>query len=425
MTAASKFGVFTSPSLILVMRLRYFHQYFCTPNGSGGVRSYEFARRWVGAGHHVTIVTGSGYDETLIAGKSTDIDGIDVRVIDIAYRPTLGVLGRLIRFFLFAIRASVFALRSRRYDIVLATSTPLSIAMPALIAKIICKRKVVFEVRDVWPDAAVDAGVLRDKGVLFFAARFLELFTYRQVDKVVALSDGMVERIAKKGVPRTKLAMIPNCCDISRFSPGNFSRMALRREFGLFNDFVLLYVGAISRANDMQFLIRCIKALQSCSGVTWWFVGGGNMLSYMDGELSRHGFVNVKLWGMQPKYVVPRLVACADAGIVSFINKPVYYENSPNKFFDYIAGGLPAIFTRTTWLSPYLKRYNAELVCTENTVEEFVDLVKKLKDDSTLRAEIGNNVYDLACHSFSRDVLSARYLSLLKELLGSACETNV
>ena len=413
--------LYENQSISFVMKILYFHQYFCTPNGTGGVRSYEFARRWVAQGHDVTIITSSGFDETLVPGQTYDIEGIDVRVIGGAYRPTMGFARRLWSYLAYAVQSSLIALRSGKYDLILATSTPLTIAVPAVIAKIVGRRSMLFEVRDVWPDAAVDAGVLK-KGVLYQLAKVLEATVYRISDHIVALSDGMAGRIISKGVSQDKISMLPNCSDVESFSPEKFDRPALRRQYGAGEDLVLLYVGAINTANDMPFLWDCISALKEKHNIKWWFVGGGNQLSYLQEQVQNCQIENVKFWGKRPKAEIPNFVNSADVGIVSFINKPVYFENSPNKFFDYIAGGLPPIFTRTTWLKPYLERFDADLICENNTVDEFVSIVKRLLENNDYRRDLGERVLELSKYQFSRDSVSVRYLTLLESIAGTKHE---
>ncbi|MDF7806156.1 glycosyltransferase family 4 protein [Pontiellaceae bacterium B12219] len=396
------------------MKILYFHQYFCTPQGSGGIRSYAFARRWVAAGHDVTVISSSGFDDSLVPGRAYDVEGIKVRVIGGVYKPTMGFAQRLYSYLAYALHSAWIALCARKYDVVLATSTPLTIAIPALIAKIFAKCPVVFEVRDVWPDAAVDAGVLK-KGFLYHCARWLEMTVYRKSDHIVALSDGMLDRIVSKGVKKNKVTMFPNCSDTALFKPQQFDRPALRNQFGVKEETVLLYVGAINTANDMPFLSKCLTALKDDSSVKWWFVGGGNQLKFLEEEVRTHKIENVTFWGKRPKADIPKFVNAADVGIVSFINQPVYYENSPNKFFDYIAGGLPPVFTRTTWLKPYLEKVNADLICEQNTVGEFVSIINKLKPDAAYRSEVGACVLELANHEFSRDRISAQYIDLLEK----------
>jgi len=399
-------------------RILYFHQYFNTPHASGGTRSYEFARRWVAAGHDVTVITGMGTDTTLKPGLQI-IDGVQVRCLGATYSNTQGFLQRVIAFLTYALRATWYALRARPYDIVVATSTPLTVAIPALAAKWVARRKVIFEVRDVWPDAAIDAGVLKSRALIWLA-RKLEIMTYRHLDHIVPLSTGMEDNIHRKGVPRNKMTMLPNCSDLALFDPDKLHRDDLRKELGAEGKFIVLYVGAISLANDMPFLVEAMTQTKDAPNLEWWFVGGGNRLEYLQQQVAENRIRNVVFRGPQPKAQVPRFIRAADVGIVSFINEPVYFENSPNKFFDYSAGGLPALFTRTTWLQPYLAKHQAGFVCEKNTVEECITHIRQLRDQPKLRQQMAQNARRMAENEFSRDTIAARYLQLLESITGEA-----
>jgi glycosyltransferase involved in cell wall biosynthesis len=395
------------------MKILYIHQYFCTPKGSSGVRSYEFAKRWVEAGHSVRIVTSMGYDDSLKPGAVEDIDGITVQTIGGSYSPEMGMLARIWAFFVFAFQSTWIAARSRDYDVVLATSTPITVAVPAAAARWIARRPVVFEVRDVWPDAAIDAGVLTNPA-LIFVARMLEKLAYGSANHLVPLSTGMEQRMERKGVDPARMTVLPNCSDMARFDPASYDREALRAQFEADGRFVLLYVGAINIANDIPFLTECMERLKDSASMVWWFVGEGNRFEYLKSEIERRGIKNVILWGKKLKSEVPQYVNAADLGVVSFIDTPTYFENSPNKFFDYCAGGLPAMFTRTTWLQPHLEKYASGFICEENKVAEFCEKVRNLASEPEICKEAGRNARFMAEQEFSRDEIGARYLELLK-----------
>lgn len=403
------------------MNILYFHQHFCTPDGSSGVRSYAFAKRWVEAGHRVTVITGISNDPTLKTGQQT-IDGITVRCIGARYSNNQGFLARIVAFLRYAFTATFSAIHSREYDVVLATSTPLTVAIPALAAKWFTRRKVVFEVRDVWPDAAIDAGVLKNNLLIWLASK-LEIITYQTVDHIVPLSTGMADNIHRKGIAKAKMTMLPNCSDLEWFDPAKLDRQAIREELDAQDTFIVLYVGAISLANDMPFLVKTMHKTKDDPSVCWWFVGSGNRLDYLRQQAKDRQIGNVVFWGEQPKAQIPRFVRAADVGIVSFINEPTYFENSPNKFFDYSAGGLPAIFTRTTWLAPYLETHQSGFVC--NTPDECVAYIQQLRTQPSLREQMGNNARTMAEQEFSRDDIANRYLTLLQNILESASPADM
>lgn len=396
------------------MRILYIHQYFCTPKGAGGVRSYEFAHRWVAAGHEVEIITGTGYDPTLKSNTATLVDGILVRTLGAKYSSDMGFGRRLWSFIQFALKSSSYAARSGNFDIVLATSTPLTIAIPALCAKWIARRPLVFEVRDVWPDAAIDIGQLRNP-LLISVARWLETIIYNASDKIVPLSSGMEDRIAMKGVRGEKMTMIPNCSDLDRFSLGKRSRF--RDQFHCRDKFVIIYVGAISAANHIESLAACIDELQAHDGWEWWFAGNGGRYEWLQQTANDRKWKHVRLLGPIPRSDVGDLAAAADCGVVSFVPQPVYYENSPNKFFDYIAASLPVVFTRSTWLENVIGEYEAGFVGAEGNPTQLTRYLIKLKEDPILRKRMGRNARRMAEERFSRDEMAQKYLDLFDEVL--------
>jgi glycosyltransferase involved in cell wall biosynthesis len=397
------------------MQILYIHQHFCTPRAAGGSRSYEFARRWVKAGHEVTFLAGTGWDPSLPDRGVAEVEGFKVRMLGVRYDNRMSFAKRLMSFVMFAIKSTWHAMFSRKYDVVLATSTPLLVAIPALAAKWIARRPMVFEVRDVWPDAAIDAGVLKSR-VLIRLALWLEKRVYRAADVVVPLSVGMQSRIERKRFADTPMVMIPNCCDLARFD--DVDREQSRRDQGVADKFVILYIGAISLANDMPFLAQCVERTKDQPNVVWWFIGGGNMLDDLKKRVTEAGATNVKFWGLQPKEATNRLVPAADVGIVSFIPQPVYYENSPNKFFDYSAASLPVIFTRSTWLKPWIDQYDAGFICESNEVDECIGYLDQLREmPEQARRQIGSNARRMAEREFARDSMAERYLTLLQAVV--------
>ena len=399
------------------MRILYIHQHFCTPAGTGGTRSYEFARRWVRAGHEVHVLCGTGYDPALPDNAELTVEGIRVTTLGVRYLPGMGFARRAGSFLAFAAKSSMRAARTDA-DVILATSTPLTVALPALAGRWAAGKPLVFEVRDVWPDAAVDAGILTNP-LLIAAARLLETTAYQHADHIVPLSTGMAGRILRKGRYGPKCTVIPNCCDLDRFDPA-LDGGGLRRAHGAEGKFVILYVGAIGASNHVEYLAETARLLRDEPDVQWWFVGGGGRLDYLRRATESAGVENVRFFGLQPKESVPLFAAAADVGVVSFIPQPVYYENSPNKFFDYIAAGLPVVFNRSSWLEPYLRRYNVGWCCRPDSPRDMAQRLRQLRDDEALRIEMGANARRLAEQEFSRDEMASRYLRILEAAAAAA-----
>ena len=155
------------------MRIAYVHQYFRTPQDSGGTRSYQIARRLVSAGHQVTIITTDPSSQRADRDwRISDEAGVQVHWLPVPYSNQMPFPQRIRAFFRFAWK-SAFRAASVPADVVLATSTPLTIAIPGIATKLWQRIPLVFEVRDLWPELPIAVGALRSpvsKGL----ARLLE-----------------------------------------------------------------------------------------------------------------------------------------------------------------------------------------------------------------------------------------------------------
>ena len=410
------------------------------------MRTYEFARRFVKAGHEVDVVCCAGYDESLKgAGRAPVIvDGVRVFVSGTAYRPHMGFVKRVWSFLCFMAEALWFVMfRGGRYDVLIASSGPLTLAVPALAGRWLRKIPFVFEVIDVWPDSAIAAGVLKNPVLKGLSFR-LEALAYRYASAIVTCSTGMTQRVGQKlsaletgpvqpvrqrgeasgpaAVERlneaegrlnhSKLFTLSNCCDLEQVAPDADRRRRTRERRGVRDgQTVVLYTGAMGRSNAVEDLVEAVKGTADDERIVWWFAGNGPEADKLK-VLSR---VAVCSFGSLPKEEVLELYLAADVNVVSFMHEPLFYENSPNKFFDGIAAGLPAVFNRTTWLQPWLEAYGWGIVCDGEDVGQAMALrVKELAGDVARRKGMGTGARRLAEDVFSRDKWAVDYLAVLK-----------
>jgi len=393
------------------MRILWLHQYFATPAGWGSVRTFELGRRFVAAGHAVDVLCCAAYDASLAGQGVVETAGMQIHVSRTRYRPQMGFLARVGAFLAFAGFAVGHVLRrGRKYDLIIASSSPLTMAIPALLARWICGTPFVFEVIDVWPDAAIAAGVLRNR-VLQWLAFCLEACAYRQAACVVTCSSGMTERVLRKGVNAAKVITISNGCDLDAFRPDPAHRAQLRAARGVHEgQLVVLYTGAMGRSNAVDDLVQAAEQLKDDARIVWWFAGDG-----AEAEKLRQ-LKTGRFFGKLPRERIAELCQAADVAVVSFLHAPLFHENSPNKFFDAIAAGLPVVFNRSTWLDADMAAYGCGFSCQGNRPAiEMADQLRALADDPALRQRMQAGARRLAEERFSRDQQAKMYLDCLAE----------
>ena len=397
------------------MRIIYLHQYFNTPEMPGGNRSFQMARRFVEWGHEVEMITSlrEGDDMNRRDWFTTEEAGIRVHWLPVRAGNAVGFRERIMGFCKFAWKASKRAAEIDG-DIIFATSTPLTIAIPAIYAQRKRKLPMVFEVRDVWPEAPIQMGVLKNP-LLIAAARRLERAAYRHSKAIVALTPGMKDGVVKSGVPESKVTVIPNSSDLDMFSP-EIDGSEIRKRFGLEENFVFLYFGTHGKANGLDFVLDAAAELQRRGDEKIAFIlhGRGMERDNLKRRAERENLRNVVFSETLPrKRDLAKLVACADVTMTIYKNVPILYTCSPNKMFDSFAAGKPVLTNMPGWLQELVDENQAGVFVRPDDVKEFADTAQRLSSDPGLCETLGRNARRLAEERFARDILARELESVL------------
>ncbi|MDP8223469.1 MAG: sugar transferase [Candidatus Lernaella stagnicola] len=400
------------------MRILYIDQYFSTRQGISGTRGYEFARRWVAAGHEVTMLCGTSRYSHLDMEpqrrllRRTNVDGIDVLVVRVPYAQQMGVAGRLRAFLAFMFWAALVGLFTARHDVVFASSTPLTVGVPAVLISRLRGTPFVFEVRDLWPRAPMEMGAIKNPMAIALARAAEKLF-YRTAVKVVALSPGMVEGVLDAGKPEDDIVLVPNCCDLDLFADADAGQV--REELGLADeDVVVIHAGNLGPSNDGDWLLNLARGWLEADEhrLRLLLLGEGSRRSHLERRCEREGLTNVVFAGPVTRAATAAYVRAADFGIVSFADVPVLKTNSPNKFFDYLAAGLPVLVNTNGWTAQLLAENEAGLLLPRHP-ENAARQVAELAADPKRRAALGRNARRLS-ERFERGKLATEVLNTLE-----------
>lgn len=397
------------------MRIVYIHQYFKTPTSPGGGRSYEMARRLAARGHEVHIVTSS---PECHSESREEIENFTVHWLPVPYSQFMSYNQRLKAFLSFAIRAAVTA-RALRGDIVFATSTPLTVAIPGIVATMFCKRPLVFEVRDLWPDVPIALGALNSK-LAQLLARALEKVTYRYSSHIVALSPDMRDAITSKGVDGDKVSVIPNTADNDLFVNHVNAGQRFRIEHGwLGNRKLVLYCGTLGRVNDVSYIARLAAATRaSDETVRFLVVGKGNDEERVRETAQSLGVYNKNFFMMRPvpKTDVPAIFAAADVSMSTVAPIPLLSANSANKVFDTFASGTPLAINHDGWLAELLREGEAGLVLNSRNPEVAAEQLLDFLNSPEKVQAASRNAKKLATEKFDRQKLAVQLAEILEKV---------
>ncbi|HEX7115963.1 MAG TPA: glycosyltransferase family 4 protein [Steroidobacter sp.] len=404
------------------MRVLYFHQHFSTPQGSTGTRSYEFCKRLIAQGHSVTLVCGSyGGGVTGLSGpyrwgmRRGLVDGIDVIEFYLPYSNADRFIKRALVFLKFMFRSTRLAL-SAGYDMIFATSTPLTVAVPGIIAKVVRGRRFVFEVRDLWPELPREMGVITNPAVLW-GMDVLESLAYRFADACIGLAPGIVAGIKRKRAD-VAVAMIPNGSDVDMSSlshplPAN-TRAALNQLDGKLK---CVFTGTHGIANGLDAVLDAAAEMKrrGRNDIALLFIGDGMLKPRLVKRAASEGLDNCIFLDPLPKQVLVSLQREVDVGLMILANVAAFYNGtSPNKFFDYLASGLPVLINYPGWLAKFVADQQCGVVVPPADPKAFADALERLADFPAERQRMGQQARRLAEQTFARDLLARQFVTFLE-----------
>lgn len=404
------------------MHILYFHQHFSTPSGATSTRSYEMSKKLLSLGHSVTMVCGSynvgatGLVNNFINGRREgDVEGIHVIEFDLSYANTDSFMTRSWQFIKFAYQSVKIALKSD-FDLLFATSTPLTASIPGIFAKIFRKKKFVFEVRDLWPELPKAMGVITNP-IILGAMSVLEKMSYTLADGCIGLSPGIVEGIKRRSRKDLPVALVPNGCDISLFEnvTDDFKMPFEHRD----DQVIACFTGAHGLANGLDNILDAAQALKSRGDdkVIILFVGEGGVKPSLMERAKRQNLDNCIFLNAMPKHQLVGLLNAADIGLMPLANVPAfYYGTSPNKFFDYISCGLPVLNNYPGWLADMINEYKCGKAVPPDNVNSLADALHEMASNKKALLEMGQKGKQLAKDKFNREILSDQFSQFITKV---------
>jgi len=409
------------------LKITLISHYFWPESGAPSARLVELGREWVARGHDVTVVTNfpnhpTGIVPDAYRGRSFQIEeafGLRVVRCRTYATPNRGFVKRTLGHLVFMIESVLQATPHLRGTDVLVASSPTLFAVAAAFA---ISRQLgapfVFEVRDLWPAIFVDLGVIRNRFVIQELER-LELFLYRRARAVVTVTRAFADDIARRGIDRAKLHVIPNGVDLEAFRPGPREE-ALRARLGLADKLLVLYCGAHGISHALSRILDAATRLQRDPRIHFLFVGEGAEKDELVGRARVLRLGNVTFKEAVPREEVPALYRAADVCLVPLRAVPLFRSFIPSKMFEILACGRPILASLAGEAAEILGASGAALVVPPEDVDALTAAVTRLAADPALRATLAGRGRAYVAEHFDRRQLASRYLGILEDVIRGA-----
>lgn len=403
------------------MRILLINQVFVSPDEPGHTRHFELAKFMKQQGHELVIVAS---DVNYQTGKKTiehsglsieqNIDGI--RVYRSAIIPSLhrSYFWRILSFFSFMFSSIWTALKVKNVDLIMGTTPPIFQAVSAWFVAFLRRKPFLLEVRDLWPEFIVSMGEFRNP-VLIQMARWLERFLYARATHILVNSPAYGQYIEQKGVSKEKISFIPYGTDIDMFSPG-VDGSEIRNRYGINDNFVILYSGALGQANDIYTLIRTAQRLNSQTVIKFILFGDGKERKKLEAEVKNSNLENIIFAGALPKKEMPAVLAAADVCLAILQDIPMFRTTYPNKVFDYMAAGKATVLVIDGVIRDLVEASEGGVFVKPGDDEQLAQVLSDLASDHDRVVSLGQHAREYLVKNLDRRDKMAETINLFNEM---------
>ena len=410
------------------MNILLIHQYFLEEDDPGGSRWNEFTRVWTEQGHTVTVLGGMmhyngkekkpEYKGRLFVKKQQGAVTVWRCHVSEAYNKHF--IGRLWGYFSFmfsSLYAGLFKAKGK-FDVVIVTSPPLFVGASGYLVSRLRRMPFVFEVRDLWPESAIDTGVLTNK-VVIKLAYWVEGFIYKRAKLINVLTPAFYTALKeKKGIPESKLIQISNAADFSLSEKllNEFDRDTFRKEHGLDGKFVITYVGAHGVANYLEQLLDAGEALAD-TNVLFLLIGQGMEKDRLVKLAAERKITNVRFLDSVPKAEVFRYILASEMGASVLKRVDTFKTVYSNKTFDYMSCKRPILMAIDGVSRELVEAAGAGTYVEPENIGEYSRVIRTYLNDPERVKREGESGYQFAKKNFDREVLAGRYLAYISSLV--------
>jgi glycosyltransferase involved in cell wall biosynthesis len=410
------------------MHILFLTQYFPPEMGASAIRISYQAKSFVERGHEVTVLTTfPNYPEGKIfedyRGRmlmEEHVDGMRILRAWCYASPDKGILPRLLNYCSFTFSSMLLGtLRVGRPDVMLVDSPPLFLGISAIPMKWILGAKLVFNVADLFPEAAVAFGVI-ENGSVIKAATALEQMIYRHSDLITASTRSMAENIQRR-MPNKPVEVLTNGADMAALSAPHRDRTEVRRRFAGGAEFVAGYAGLFGLQHKLETLVDAAAALTSHPEIVFLFFGDGPRKAPVVDKARKLGLQNVKFYPPQPKAQLAEIISSFDVALSPLRDLPMCRCILPMKMFEALGLGIPVICSAPApgEAQAIIDQSGGGIVTRPESGQEIADAILELYRQRARRLEMGAAAKQYMSRFYNRATIASNFERLLTNLVAN------
>mgnify|MGYP002784142662 CR=1 FL=1 len=399
--------------------------------GAPSARTFEHARRWAELGHEVTVVTGfpnhpTGMIRPEYRGqfvKRESVEGIDLLRTWVYCAANKGFFRRVLNFLSFFCSSLILgALLTRKPDVVIGTSPQFFCAVSAYLLSRIKRVPFVFEVRDIWPQSAVEMGALKNRW-LIRALEAIEMYLYRHALLIVPVAESTRDYLIGKGVAPEKIKIITNGVDAAYLASASVTPEEVRQQFRLEDKFVVSYIGTHGMAHALQVVLNVAKRFSNDSDVHFLFVGEGAEKQKLKQLAERLSLGNLTFLDEQPRERLLGFYRASDVSLVPLRRLAIFQKVLPSKLFELMGVGCPIICSVEGEAAQLVAAAEAGVCIEPENEDALFAAINRLRAEPELRKRMSANGQQFVKVNYLRSVLAEKYLAVVGDRLSVAGET--
>lgn len=402
------------------MNILFLSHYFPPEVNAPASRTFEHCRQWVRDGHRVTVVTCApnhprgkvypGYRNKLFVREEKD--GITIIRVWTYLTANEGFLKRTLNYVSYMAAAIVAAPFIQKADIVISTSPQFFNGLAGYVVSRMKRAPWVLEIRDLWPESILAVGAIKNRFIIHLL-EWLELFAYRQADRIVPVTDAFQRYIEGKGIPKEKITVIKNGADLTLYKPVTGTNR-LAESLGVQGKFVAAYLGTHGMAHHLETVLHAAQRLREYPDIVLILAGDGAERQRLAALREELGLDNVLMLDQQPKEQMPWLWALSDVSLILLKKSDLFKTVIPSKIFESMAMEKPIILGVEGESADIVRAADAGYCIEPENAEELVNRLIDLYADEALCKKLGANGRIHVSNFYDRKELAKRFEQLLE-----------